>query len=409
MKKCLFFLFCCFFLLFSGCGGSSEAADEQVLEYGVVSSAEGNEPAEVTQYSVHSDGTAAKTETEAQVVEDGMNYFTFRTSTQMYQNENGQDLLRQVLTDPDFYSPDTGLYDWVNGVLDGISQSEHQIGQELLNYATQEQKSQGEDFYSFSHYLTMGIGRHDNHIASVLMLSSMYSGGPYPSTVQTAKNLDLKALSVLTLEDILQENTEQTVYEMVLEGVQEKFALVGEGGLYEDYEKTIRNALTFGNMTSHWYFNDVGLVIFFNQYELASLAAGIVKIELSYDSLDGILKPEYIPEPVTGYAEEAVASKTAPQSGEICYVSFGEGDTVYLSLIGQAFHVQLSEVFFAEGTPVGESMLFSANFVEDGTVFAVQGDWSDNETVYGIQYSDQFDDSYVLYMTSAEVWDKLPK
>ena len=157
-------------------------------------------------------------------------------------------------------------------------------------------------------------------------------------------------------------------------------------------------------MTSHWYFNEQGLVIFFNQYELAPHAAGIIKVELSYENLGGILKPEFIPERVTGTAIEAAASKTEPASGDICAVSFGEGETLYLSLKGTASYVQLSQVYFAEGTPVGESMLFSANFIEEGTTFAVQGDWFDQDTIYGLQYNDETGGPYVLYVTSADVW-----
>jgi len=404
MKNKLFFLFCCSALLFSGCGGSSAPMEPET--YGMVDSttlqvADSVEAKEFSVYSTTADET--QVETEANVVVDGMNYFTFHTDSKIYQNEQGQDLLWETFTDPDFYSPDTQLFDWVNQVLDGICRQERQLGQDLLDYAEEEQGQAGDSFYSFSHYFTMGVGRHDTKVASVLSLSSMYSGGAHPSTVQTAVNLDMKELRILTLEDVLEDGSDQSLLQMVLDSVQEKFAPVEEG-LYPDYVEIVKNALTYGNMTSHWYFNETGLVIFFNQYELGPYAAGIIKLELPYDTLNGILRQEFMPEDYTGTVSGVQISKEAPQEEEIRSISFGEGETLYIRVEGKAFHVQLSEVFFAEGTPVGEAMLFSTNFLDDTVTIALQGDWFDSETIYGVEYRDEEDGSHVVYSTSAEVW-----
>ena len=402
MKKSLFFLFCCSALLFAGCGGSAVSADTEEIGNAQAFCAveDSTEEKQLAAYST----TETAVETETNVVVDGMSYFTFHSDTKIYQNEDGQDLLWEMFTDPVFYSPDTQLHDWVNGILDDITKSERELSQDLLDYAEEEQELLGEAFYSFSHYLTLGVGRHDTKVASVLALSSMYSGGPHPSTVQTATNLDMKELKVLTLEDVLEEDSAERVVEMVLEAVREKFALVGEEGLYTDYEDTVKNALTYGNMTSHWYFNETGLVIFFNQYVLGPYAAGIIKTVLPYDTLDGILRPEFIPQGYTGTASGVEISKDVPVQDTVCNISFGEGETLYLSVQGKASHVQLSEVFFAEGTPVGESMLFSANYLDEDVTIALQGDWFDQDTIYGVEYSDEEGGPYVIYSTSAEVW-----
>lgn len=405
MKKTLFFLFCCSALLLHGCGGSAPAMDtagnSSVQEYSL-QTADCSEDELITGYSATAQ--EPKTETEVNVVEDGMNYFTFHTDTKIYQNEDGQDLLWETFTDPEFYSPDTRLYDWVNGVLDDICKSELQLSQDLLVYAEEEQERIGENFYSFSHYLNLGVGRHDTKVASVLALSSIYSGGPHPSTVQTAVNLDMKELKVLTLEDVLVESSEQLLLEMVLDSVRQKFTLVGEEGLYSDYEVTVQNALTYGNMTSHWYFNETGLVIFFNQYVLGPYASGLIKAVLPYESLADVLRPEFLPQACAGLASGVQISKEAPAEGEICTISFGSGDTLYLRVEGTASKVQLSQVFFAEGTPVGETMLFSANFLDETVTIALQGDWRDTETIYGVEYSDEKGGPHVIYSTSADVW-----
>lgn len=407
MIKRLFFLVCCSALLLSGCGGASapEEPNASELKDLTVAQSELEETGDFPAYSAQIQTTPAQT--KAREVVDGMNYFSFHTDTKIYQNEEGQDLLWDTFTDPVFYSPDTQLHDWVNGVLDGICKSETKLSQDLLDYAEEEQERIGEEFYSFSHYFTLGVGRHDTKVASVMALSSMYSGGPHPSSIQTSVNLDMHQLQVLTLENVLEEGAEAKLLTMVLDCVQDTFAAVGEEGLYSDYAVTVENALTWGNMTSHWYFNEVGLVVFFNQYELAPFAAGIIKAELPYGTLGGILRQEYLPEVYTGTASGVDISKTRPSAGEICPVSYGDGQTLYLRVEGKASHVQLSNVYFAEGVPVGETMLFSANFLDDSVTIALQGDWNDGETVYGVEYSDAEGGPYVIYSTSAEIWNEL--
>lgn len=338
---------------------------------------------------------------------DSIHYFSFHTDSKIYQNEDGQDLLRETFTDPVFYSDNTQLSDWVNGVVDGLITSEKKMGSELLNYAQEELERIGDDFYTFSHYLTMGVGRHDSHVVSVLALSSMYSGGPHPSTIQTAMNLDLRTLRVLTLEDVIQENSAPELLDRVSDLIREKFALVGEEGLYPDYDTALTSALTYGNMTAHWYFNEKGLVIFFNQYVLAPSAAGIIKAELPYDTLHTVLRPEYMPSGYSGTVTDVQVSRSAPQTDNVLSVSFGQGDTVYIHPVGTASHVQLSQVYFAEDVPVGESMLFSANYLDDSVTIALEGDWQDHTTIYGVEYSDETVDSEVIYSTSAQVWEQI--
>lgn len=428
MRKKLFSLFCCAALLFAGCGGSAEPAEDAHIEdvvYGTnaasfnTTAAGATMTEAVTENPGRNDGMASQPAPAEGIPENdlkaddeiavdyGIHYFTFRTDTKIYQNQDGQDLLRETFTDPGFYNADTQLSDWVNAVLDGFVKSEQKLGADLLDYAEEELERIGEEFYTFSHYLTMGVGRHDSRIVSVMGLSSMYSGGPHPSTVQTALNLDLNTQTVLTLEEVIQENADGILLDRVRTAVLEKFALVGEEGFYPDYQQVLKNELTYGNMTPHWYFNENGLVIFFNQYVLAPYAAGIIKAELPYDTLEQVLRPEFMPESYSGTADGVRVSKTDPGTGTVYSISFGAGDTVYIQPEGKASHVQLSQVYFAEDIPVGESMLFSANYLDESVVIALQGDWKDEKTIYGVEYSDESGGANVLYSTSAQVWDSL--
>lgn len=346
---------------------------------------------------------------QPQHTENSMNYFVFQQDEIIHTDDENRQLLIEQLTVADFRSLDSELDSWVNGILDGIYASDIQFGKDLLTYAQRDLKALGEaQFYAYSHYVSMGVGRHDDAVASVLYLSSAYSGGANPNSVQMAYNLDLNQKKVLTLEDVVYEDGTSALAKMVQSVVENKFAALGEGALFDNYTETVTNAFTYGNMTPYWYFNDNGLVIFFNQYELGPYAAGIIKAQLAYDQLDGILRDSYFPAGYTGTVTD-ISLLQAPEEGEwVYYVDLGAGDTYYISIEGKASHVQLSEVFYVEKTLVGESMLFSANQLDDTTTIALTVDLSDSSRTYAVEYFDKNGGPYVIYLQGMNIMTQLP-
>ena len=102
-------------------------------------------------------------------------------------------------------------------------------------------------------------------------------------------------------------NSRTLAAKLVREGVDSKFAVIdGGNGLFEDYGAIIDNSMQYGNMTPYWYLNDTGLVIFYNQYELGPYAAGIIKVELPYEELEGILREEFQPKAPDGSAGDLI-------------------------------------------------------------------------------------------------------
>lgn len=416
MKKILLLL-ACSSLFLGACGAGDDSADGAALtEAKLAQTAAFTQPAP-TYAAAQGNATGAEvieetaacsfTADQANSTAEAMNYFVFRQTNETYTDESGRELLVESLVIPEFYSADPELREWVNGTVSAIYDSDAAFGQSLISFAGKEVGN--ENFYTYSNYVTMGIARHDSRVASLLSQSSAYSGGAHPNSLQTAYNLDLANRRVLKLEDVISENGADELIELVQMDIENRFFLLGEDALFSDYAQTISNALSYGSMTSYWYFTEEGMVVFFNQYELGPYTSGIIRADLPYEKLDGILLPEYLPPAHTGAVKDAYMTQVPDEDDWIYYVDLTEGETVYVSLDGKADHVQFSEVFWAGRTVVGESMLFSANQVSDGTTFAVTGDLSDPAKIYAVEYYDSSGGPYVLYVYQGNAYKELPE
>lgn len=406
MKKTLVIFLAVVSIFLCSCG-SAEPAEANMADAEMAQTTEQKISEIPMQTSVA--GGSYVTERSAAKAKDGFHYFSFVQDTVTHTDENDNVLLLETLTQADFYSTDPELSGWVNGFVDELYASDVAYGQDLLGYAGENLKAVGEEqFYSYSHYVSMGVGRHDSEVISLLSLSSVYSGGSHPSSVRTAHNLDITQMRILTLEDVIDPTGIPELTELVRTNVESKFAAMGEGALYDDYADTIADSLTYGNMTPHWYFSEDGLVVFFNQYTLGPYASGLIRAEVSYEELDGILLPEYFPKDYSGTVADIKLTQKPDEDKWVYDVELAEGTTIYFSIEGDAHHVQFSEVYWADQTPVGESMLFSANHVDDSTTVAITGDFLDTSKVYAVEYYDEDGGPNIIYIQGTEILDELP-
>lgn len=412
-KRIIMLLLVC--ILLAGCGSaSSSAADtaaaaqpaaETAAQAVVCEAAEAGEAsAAVETTAAYAYNYSAKAEFDV----GGMNYFSFGSESVTYQSDDGTDLLLEVLPKTEFTADSSAQEAWIDGILEQMYAEEAEYGKRLRVLAEEDHEELGENFYCYSHYVTQGAARHDDQVISLLSLSSVYSGGAHPNSVQTAYNLDMRSGTVLALEDVVMESGAGELTRLVQSGVESKFASLGEGILFDGYAGTIAQAMTYGSMTPYWYFNDQGLVVFFNQYELGPYAAGIVKVKLTYEQLEGILKPDYFPEERTGRVT-GVSLEEAPQDGQwIRYVDLGGSQTFYIQIKGQASQVQLSQLQYVEQTVVGQTMMFSANYLDDTATLAVTVDLSDTSRIYAVEYLDETSGPNVLYLQGSQISTELP-
>ena len=327
-------------------------------------------------------------------------YFTFTAQSSTVTDDSGLTLLIENRTVPTFTSSDPERSEWVDEVLDRIDRDYSTDSTNLDTYAREFVSLNGtENFYSFSNYQQLGVARHDSRVVSLIALSSLYSGGTHPSSVQVAYNLDIENRRILHLEDIVSESGARELGRLVRAGVDEKFAMIdGGNGLFEDYADTIETSMTYGNMTAYWYLNDVGLVVFYNQYELGPYAAGIIKVELPYESLEGILLSEYLPPERNGACGALVLKESVSGEHRIPITIEREGETLLIGVEGTIYQVQLSEILWLEDTPIAQQFLFSAMELGEKDILEITGGFTDSSRSFAIEYIDGRGEAQIVYI-----------
>ena len=335
-------------------------------------------------------------------------YFLFTTTSNTFSDDEGVTLLYENQCIPTFTSPDAGRMAWVTEILDGIARDFLVDSQNLHEYAREFIEMHGtEYFYSYSNYQQIGAARHDETVVSLISLSSLYSGGSHPNSVQTAYNLDIANRRILRLEDVIAENAAHALAKLVRDGVDSKFSFIdGGNGLFEDYGDTIDNSMQYGNMTPYWYLNDTGLVIFYNQYELGPYAAGIIKVELPYEALEGILLEEFYPAGRDGAAGDLILIRDLEGCSRIPITIEKDAESLLIGVQGMVYQVQLSEVLWLEDTPIAQNLLFSALSLEENDVLQITGGYTDETRSFAIEFVNGKGEHGIYYIHDGELSEK---
>ena len=331
-------------------------------------------------------------------------YFRFGYRTDTVTSDDGLTILYEHQAAPGFTSADPERSAWVGEILDSIDRYYRADSANLLSYAQEFLSMNGsEDFYSYSNYQQLGVARHDEAVVSLIELSSLYSGGTHPNSVQIAYNLDIENRRLLRLEDVIAEEAAQTLAELVRRGVDGKFTFIdGGNGLFEDYGATIDNSMVYGAMTPYWYLNDKGLVIFYNQYELGPYAAGIIKVEVPYEDLKGILNEEYFP-PYSGGSGGLRLMEDFEGLHGIPVTIEAAGQTLLVGVEGTVYQVQLSEILWLEDTPIAQELIFSAKSLCQNDVLEITGGFDDETRSFAIEFINGRGEQKIYYIHVGEL------
>ena len=332
-------------------------------------------------------------------------YFLFDTYTNSVADDTGLTLLYESQTQASFVSADEGRSAWVEEILEGILRNFAEDSSNLHEYAREFVESNcTEYFYSYSNYQQLGVARHDEMVVSLISLSSIYSGGTHPNSVQTAYNLDIQNRRLLRLEDVIDGSRAGELANLVRSGVDERFAFIdGGNGLFDDYADTISVSRSYGNMTPYWYLNDVGLVIFYNQYELGPYAAGIIKVELPYGALEGILLEEYLPAEPDGTPGDLLLRGDIAGRNAIPITIEPEGQKLLVGVEGTVYQVQLSEIMWLEDTPVAQDLLFSALTLGQDDILEITGGYDDTSRSFAIEFTNGAGERRIYYLHDGEL------
>lgn len=401
VKRILIFLFLFLFLL-SGCGSS--APDAMTTPAGALEHSETNnapsaigstKPAQSADYG--DDTEPAETQAPSEAAND--NYFIFSRGNDVSLSEDGTELLYEYSCDVTFESLDPAIDQWIDSILEQIQGEYSSNSENLLQYARDSLEQNGKEyFYGFSNYQEIAVARHDRKIVSLLVLSSIYSGGAHSNAVQTAWNLDMEQGSVLTLADILCESAAQQLAELVRQSIDEKFQSLGQGALFDGYEQTIEDAFRPDMMTPYWYLTDEGLTVFFNQYELGPYAAGIIKTLIRYEDLEGILREEYFPGKYAQIPGDMLLNSRQEGYRTIPITVERDGEQILIGVEGEVFRVQLSEIYWLEGTAIGQRMLFSADSLDENDVLQLTGGFNDETRSFAVEFADGTGNTLIYYI-----------
>lgn len=344
---------------------------------------------------------------EGQIEEDAGRcvILQFHPMTNTIVADDGTTLLYESYCEAEFTAQDPETDAWVNSKLEKIQNNYRHDSLELLEKAREHYREYKDTFYAYSNYLNMGIARHDDRIMSILTTNSVYSGGAHPITLQSSVNLDTKNRKCLKLEDIIEKSAVDKMHQLVLSVLKEDFCNLGGGILYDDYLDTIQNSMIYGNLTQYWYLNHDGLVIYYNQYEIAPYAAGIIKIEIPYSDLEGILKEEYFPEEYEENSGDLVLIGEETGSRKIP-VQIGEGSSFTVGVEGTVYQLQLSEITWLDNTPISKRMLLSMDEMHQGDVIEIVGQPKDDDQSISIEFQNGMDKSKVYYIHENELSEK---
>lgn len=143
-------------------------------------------------------------------------------------------------------------------------------------------------------------------LATVVLNSSHYLGGAHGASAQRYYNFDLEQQTLIKLDDIIAEKQkaklEAQAYEAFKVWVMES-KLAKDVAEYEQAWKFI--------LTDNFYLAKEGLILQYAEYEIGPYVVGLPRLMIPYAQLQGVLKPQYLPQAETAASEAqpALASK----------------------------------------------------------------------------------------------------
>ena len=143
-------------------------------------------------------------------------------------------------------------------------------------------------------------------LATVVLNSSHYLGGAHGASAQRYYNFDLEQQTLVKLDDIIAEKQKAKLEAQAYEAFK---VWVMESKLAKDvaeYEQAWKFTLT-----DNFYLAKEVLILQYAEYEIGPYVVGLPRLMIPYAQLQGVLKPQYLPQAETAASEAqpALASK----------------------------------------------------------------------------------------------------
>ena len=154
-----------------------------------------------------------------------------------------------------------------------VSGKENYLAAAKEDLAWQTENGNTSGFYSYSLMRQMNVRYNARYLLSITYDDTSYLGGAHGYTGRYGHTFDIRTGRELTLADLADN------YDAVLSAAVDQLKDISYGaeyaayGLNEGYEDQLAGLFRDGN----WYFNDEGLVLMANPYELASYAGSPIR------------------------------------------------------------------------------------------------------------------------------------
>lgn len=232
--------------------------------------------------------------------------------------------------------------------------------------------------------------RLDQSVLSLFGNHMVYWGGVHPSLVTESVTYDLTTGQVLTLGDILDDNTSGSeVCELILEALAPR----AENDLYDDHQEVLRERFSTNYQgLTEWYFSQTGLCFHFSPYDIAPYSSGTIIAEIPYASLSGILLEKYLPaeqtEPTGSMYAEAYQQEDSRFTNTASVELNANGTSFILYPDAPVADVRIESGHWSSdgNLYIATSTIFAADTLELGNAIVVTADLSDKDAVLRLVY-----------------------
>lgn len=309
--------------------------------------------------------------------------------------------------------PDADCADEV--ILDLLSRiDEMRASDEELKLWAQEDYQGQEYWMPYSTEVIYSPVRIDEKVLSLYGTTFSYSGGVHPNYGCISANYDLATGKYLKLEDVLIDKVaSDTLCQKIIDKLGE---IAEEYYLYDDYIRTVDER--FGTLfdptwesTDDWYLSGEVLGIYFSPYEIAPYASGTIEVTFTYEELDGIIQPDYIPSDLPDGVPGTVEAVLAQDVDLDSFTQFAEatmdaeGEQVVLYTDGMVTNLTLEQGSWdMDGTHFSpKATVFAANTLTPGDAIMLQTMFSDTMPHLRLRYTSGGEEhTYFLFQSGKD-------
>ena len=257
--------------------------------------------------------------------------------------------------------------------------------------------------------------RGDSQVLTLVFEYYDYTGGAHGNYGDKAYVFDTDSGKLLSLDDLSADpdSFRSLLTEKMLQQIEDRADLAET--LYPDLKgDELKAAVTALLRDGSWSLERDAMVLFSDPYEIGPYAAGIIRFEIPYTELEGVLDARWIPFTMEGNGSFTVGAMSDIPDGSLEILdrveTSADGSEICLQANGTVFDVLLSSVYyedysnsFSEGDPLWFSSYMQNNAVQICTVvpegipdLMLSYRTSDGETKRQLISQSGLDGSYLL-------------